>query len=1165
MRKNRLCGAMILVMLLNIFMPVTLAEENGYIYIQTAADLTELSNNCMIDSYSAGKTVILKNDIDMKNTEFNPIGYFNGVFDGGGYKISSLAFDFSDPERGFIGTVGEGAVIKNLCVSAKIKEKSEKSSDKKLKLVDAITDELNDQTAGGLDRFSDSDGIYSIGGICGINRGTIENCEFEGSIEVSKAAGGIAGVNDQTGKILTSRNRAEIIADKYAGGIAGKNNGVIRWCENFGQINNTPNEQAKNAGGICGFSDGAVMESYNRGIIGYKNTGTNIGGIAGSQSGYMAECVNYGAVYGKHEVGGITGHFEPYININFNEDDIQRRINETADKIRDNINEVQDGVDKNVQTIHDSIMDLRNNLFPSLKSGGGETTGLLDSIKSVTDSLAKLNGTIDSKVSDSDVGSSVSDMARSVSGAVSDTSQSLDKNVSEAVDGLDKTLADMRENSKTSSDNINSLINSSEDAINRLSDNADLLSGNLTDSNERILDVLDTLEMTLNNSDADREELINTLTDAISDLDVNVDVNMDGLDFTATDRQLAQSIKSAFGDAGNSLGSISDDVKSILAPYVRISDALTDIIDKIENRNALINDQKEKLKQALSELLKQLESKPSPTILPIITPKPSTGKLSGALRAALGLLETTAHAEGDDEKTTIQKLADMDIQDMDIEINRKIGDTEYDAALIKYCINSGEVYGVSDAGGIAGSVSFELKISSSKSSVNKEGTISLDPSTAVKAVISTSINEGDIYAKNTSAGGITGYSDLGSIRDCINTGYACVSEGAYAGGISGYNMHNITRCINTGDTDAQSDIGGIAGKGTNINGSYALARTSSTGARQGAIAGSTDGDVKNNYFLKEKLGGINGVDYSKRAEGVTKDIIAKDGEISQQLEGFNDGNYTAQSGGLYMPQLKAFTENNASGIGDILKAMSSDCAQFRFDVEFIKDGETILSMKLDYGQVIDEKDVPKLEKRNGEYGVWDKDTSQEIIRDTKFTAIYSRSKSTLSYGGEPPLLLAEGNFTPDAKLEVREFDAKTVVDGERYTPKSGYDIKINDAGGEYSDELTVRVRDEKGKRTAVGIVENGAVVITECERDGSYVKFMMEKPGEFIVLHEKSRLPLVIGIISALLLLAAAAAYALRDKIKNLLHKTALIRERIGSGTLPALDKAKEEEKENDV
>ena len=1131
------------ILCLNIFIPVTLAEENGYIYISTSADLVDLSNNCMIDSYSVGKTILLKNDIDMKGVDFNPIGFMGGVFDGCGYKISGLRFEFSDPERGFITTVGEQGVVKNLKIEAQIKESSSKKEDTKLNIIDTITDSIKDGLPSELDRYTDSDGVYIIGGICGINKGLIENCEFEGNIKASKAVGGIAGLNDKTGIINTSKNRGTVIAKEYSGGIAGKNNGVIHWCENFGIINNEPQESAKNIGGICGFSDGAVMESYNHSTIGYKNTGTNVGGIMGSQSGYAAECINYGTVYGKHEVGGIVGHFEPYININFTADDIQKRINETSDKIKDNINEIQDGVDKNVDNVHDSLKDLRENLFPSLQNGstsasilpalaalaggteGGGTSGLLDSMKNVADSLTEMNNTINGRVGDT----STSESLNSSINSLGELTESLRDSTNELTDSL-----------KSNTDQLNSMVSSADNAIGRIANNADTLSADFTQSSQKLTQVLDTLDKTLNDSNADRDDLIDALTTALDELDFNVNVNMDGLSLTATDRQLAQSIS-------NSFSQLNSNINAILRPYVKISNAIMEILDSISEGSSNIKKLVEQLKKLLEDLLDQLRSMPEPTTLPLVTPKPDRGAVSE-------LLFTTAYAEEDNEKTTLQKLADLDIKDLDIEIDRKLGNTRYDAALIKYCINNGEVYGFSDVGGIAGSVGLESKIVSAKDNVKKEGTISLNPSTAIKAVISTSVNSGEISARNTSAGGITGFSDLGSIKESINTGAIKVTDGAYAGGISGYNMHNITRCINTGDTDAQSDLGGIAGIGTNIEGCYALARTSSTGARQGAIAGSTSGDIKNNYFLKEDLGGINGVDYSAKAQSVTKEVLARDGSIAPELAGFNDGNWFAQGGGLYMPQLTAFTNNTASGLSDMLKAISADCAEFKFDVIFIKDGQQVGSLKLNYGDTLKDSDIPVLEKRNGEYGVWDKDTSQKIIRDTKFTALYNRSKSTLSYGGEPPILLAEGNFRPEAELTVEEFDASNIVNSEKYKTAGGYRVKVTEDGREYEDELTVRIRDDKKNNTAIGIIESGAVVITECERDGSYVKFKANAPVQFVLLHKKSMVPLIVGMIILLLLIIGTLLFIFRRKIiARLAMRRAAIKEkitlRLGTGT----------------
>lgn len=1109
-KTNSIALAAAAAMIFNLFVPFAFAEgDKAYIYLSSAADLVELANNCMIDSYSTGRTVVMKQDIDLSGTEFNSIGYFNGTFDGAGYTISGLTLEVSDPERGFIGIIGKDGKVKNLNIKADIKEHTEKKNDKKLKIIDSIAEEV----APAAERLVDSpSGIYTIGGICGINKGLISGCTFTGTVKADRNIGGICGINENTGRIEASANKGAITGNENTGGVCGKNSGVLKWCTNEGKINSEPNETAKNTGGIAGTSDGAILQSKNNGVIGYPNTGTNTGGIVGSQSGFVSECENKAQIYGKKETGGICGRFEPYINIDFKQDELGKKLDEQKAQLKSDLNSIHSDIKNDAQKVRDNYNALRNGLFPELRNGaglldllgGGSSVG--GSLQTIADSLAALNNALGGQVESVDL-----------SGGM---------------------------------DSLKNLVDSTDSTVARLADNMDTISSSLESSNTEIDALVQELSKAVADGNTDRSDLTDTITKKIKELDtsLNMDlggvdvggIDISGIDLSETDYQLSRAIE----EISELLG---DDIADLFDPLLKISDAIKDVIKKLNDRHQAIEDAKKKLEELLEQLKQNVPTlppkgtpkptnQPSETTLPLVTEQPK----KKSLKDLVSKLETTAYAEdGEDknDKTTLQRLADMDIHDMDIPVTRKIAGEEFDSALIKYCINSGPVNGVSDAGGIAGAVGFEIAINDN---VNKNGRISLNPSTAIKAVIGTCINEGTITAKNTTAGGITGFSDLGSVKESLNTGDITVTEGSYAGGITGYHLNNITRCISTGDLSATSDIGGIVGKGTNIEGSYALARTTSEGERCGAIAGSSSGTIKYNYFLKEKLGGINGVDYKEKAQGVSKEVLAQNGTISNELKGFSKDHYAASEGDLYMPQLKAFTENTAESLGNALKAKSADAAQFKFKATFILNGKEIKTVKLNYGDTIPENEIPVLDKRKGQYGVWDKDTKQEIVRNTVFTAVYSQSTSALSYGGEPPVLLTEGNFSPSAVLEVKELNAKSIVNDKVYEPKCGYQIKITEGEKEYSDTITVRVRDNNGKNTKIGIIENGAVVVTDAERDGSYIKFEMTKPGEFIVLRQKnSVIALCMMIAGGLILILLLLTLIKKRKKRKQLIQTA--------------------------
>lgn len=79
------------------------ADAEGKFRISTPADLLAFSSYAAMNGYYVGKTVILTNDIDMKDIEWFTVENFKGTFDGNGYAIKNLT----------VTSAGEIAFIKN--------------------------------------------------------------------------------------------------------------------------------------------------------------------------------------------------------------------------------------------------------------------------------------------------------------------------------------------------------------------------------------------------------------------------------------------------------------------------------------------------------------------------------------------------------------------------------------------------------------------------------------------------------------------------------------------------------------------------------------------------------------------------------------------------------------------------------------------------------------------------------------------------------------------------------------------------------------------------------------------------------------------------------------------------------------------------------------------
>ena len=95
--------------------PAALAAGSAdAVYLRTAEDLAELSQNCTLDSWSQGKTVYLEADIDLTGTDFAPIPTFGGTFEGQGHTISGLSLTGSGNVRGLFRYIQPTGAVRDL-------------------------------------------------------------------------------------------------------------------------------------------------------------------------------------------------------------------------------------------------------------------------------------------------------------------------------------------------------------------------------------------------------------------------------------------------------------------------------------------------------------------------------------------------------------------------------------------------------------------------------------------------------------------------------------------------------------------------------------------------------------------------------------------------------------------------------------------------------------------------------------------------------------------------------------------------------------------------------------------------------------------------------------------------------------------------------------------
>jgi hypothetical protein len=228
---------------------------------------------------------VLGNDIDASETKywndgrgFEPIGDFDnrftGSFDGRGYKIYNLYINTTRWYVGLFGIVGYKGIIKNV----------------------------------GLENATILSVGWYVGGLIGVNFGTVSNSYLIGSVKGGQTVGGLIGQND--GTVSNCYSTGSVKGTSAVGGLIGLNSGLVSNCYSTAIVNGKDS-----AGGLIGLNYyGTVSNSYSRTSV---NGSWSVGGLIGTNNyGKVFNCYSRGHVNGNTSVGGLIGAI--YIGLVFN-------------------------------------------------------------------------------------------------------------------------------------------------------------------------------------------------------------------------------------------------------------------------------------------------------------------------------------------------------------------------------------------------------------------------------------------------------------------------------------------------------------------------------------------------------------------------------------------------------------------------------------------------------------------------------------------------------------------------------------------------------------------------------------------------------------------------------------------------------------------------------
>jgi len=199
-----------------------------------------------------------KNDITLPNvaageSNWAPIGTdltpFTGTYDGGGYSISNLTINNSTIQCvGLFGSVGTGGTLENIRLT-------------------------------GVNISSITWGAY-VGGVTGVNQGTVINSSSEGSVSGGDSAN-VGGLIGNGGGVITYNYSAANVTggnNANVGGLLGRS--YVSTSDNYSTGTITGGDNARVGGLIGDVDDGTVTNSYSTGSAS-GGTGASSGGLIG--------------------------------------------------------------------------------------------------------------------------------------------------------------------------------------------------------------------------------------------------------------------------------------------------------------------------------------------------------------------------------------------------------------------------------------------------------------------------------------------------------------------------------------------------------------------------------------------------------------------------------------------------------------------------------------------------------------------------------------------------------------------------------------------------------------------------------------------------------------------------------------------------------------------
>ena len=438
-------------------------------------------------------------------------------------------------------------------------------------------------------------------------------------------------------------------------------------------------------------------------------------------------------------------------------------------------------------------------------------------------------------------------------------------------------------------------------------------------------------------------------------------------------RTQMSTIAGLLGEMPGQTNQLMSDIKSITGSMDKMTDELDDILDDFDDEMDTMKDDLRQKGNTISDTLDNTSDT-------LHTDFDGVRDSLDRVKDQFDVIRGTVSDALDELKNRI------DDKSIYVDVSELTDATAGDGKIIS-STNSGEVYADTQGGGIAGAI---VKTNPQKASAwffqdkNDDEDDDEDDSDSITrhvlAAIFSSSNTADITVKGDYAGGIVGKADYGIIVAAENYGDILTDGGKYAGGIAGRCDNTIRDSYVLSGVSGDGYVGGVAGRGEDVSGNYVCSYLDmdSYVKSSGAVVGKADGVVKDNYFVDNGYGAVDGVTRSSEAESMDYDSLIQLGNMPL--------NFT------------------------------------QFTVRFMNGEQVVWQNTFAYGDELPEENYPDLPKSKDGYVYWEEKDVSPIHRNVTVHAVYRAYMPALTADAEAeksPVLMG-GEFYPDTKISVRE-------------------------------------------------------------------------------------------------------------------------------------------------